>query len=309
MAKKAKQTAKPAQKTVQKVAQSQKMTPQDPPKREFTFTRLVDAPLERVWKAWTDPKQMAQWWGPKDFTNPVCKWDAKPGNDLHIDMKGPDGTLYPMGGKFHEVEAPHKLVFTSTALDSEGNVALEDKTTVTFTEFGNQTKLTIVAVIQKATSVGETYLQGMNEGWNQSLDKLEALLKQKKHFMPHVARVLMGLMFFVFGLNGFLMFIPAPETMPPGPMAFLAGMMASGYMMQLVAGTQLVVGILLLANRYVPLALALIAPVIVNIILYHVFLDLPTIAPGILVFVLEVYLAWSYRHAFRPMLQAKTALE
>jgi len=120
---------------------------------------------------------------------------------------------------------------------------------------------------------------------------------------PAIARILMGVMFFVFGLNGFLHFIPQPkDPMSEGAMALFTGFMKSGYMMPLIFGTQTLVGALLLVNRFVPLALALIAPVIVNIIAFHVFLSPATIAPGIVVLVLELYLAWSYRKFYQPML-------
>jgi uncharacterized membrane protein YphA (DoxX/SURF4 family) len=124
-------------------------------------------------------------------------------------------------------------------------------------------------------------------------------------YLPDIARLLMGLVFFVFGLNGFLHFIPPPKTpMPEGAVAFATALMRTGYMMPLVAGTQLLVGILVLVNRFVPLALALIAPIIVGIITFHIFLaPAPAaMAPGIVVLMLELYLAWSYRNAFRPML-------
>ena len=81
--------------------------------------------------------------------------------------------------------------------------------------------------------------------------------------------------------------------------------MATGYMMKLVAGTQLISGVLMLVNRFVPLALALLAPVVVNIIAFHLFLAPSTIAPGVVVLLLELYLAWAYRNAFRPMLAAR----
>jgi uncharacterized membrane protein YphA (DoxX/SURF4 family) len=122
------------------------------------------------------------------------------------------------------------------------------------------------------------------------------------------ARLLMGLMFFVFGLNGFLHFIPEPKTpMPPGAADFAGALMKTGFMMQLVAGTQLLVGALLLLNCFVPLALALIAPIIVGIVTFHIFLAPETLVPGIVVLVLELYLAWAYRGAFRPMLKLKVA--
>ena len=122
-----------------------------------------------------------------------------------------------------------------------------------------------------------------------------------------IARLLMGLMFLVFGLNGFLNFIPQPkEAMPEGAVALFEGFMKSGYMMQLISGTQLLVGVLLLLNRFVPLALALIAPVIVNIVAFHIFLVRPGMPIAIVVLALELYLAWSYRDSYRPMLAAKT---
>jgi uncharacterized membrane protein YphA (DoxX/SURF4 family) len=130
--------------------------------------------------------------------------------------------------------------------------------------------------------------------------------KSFSRYLTLIARLLLGLMFLVFGLNGFLNFIPQPKTpMPEGAAAFAGALMKTGYMFPLIAGTQVLVGVLLLLNRFVPLALALIAPVIVNIIAFHVFLAPPTIGPGIVVLVLELYLAWAYRGSYRPMLAAR----
>jgi hypothetical protein len=130
--------------------------------------------------------------------------------------------------------------------------------------------------------------------------------KSPLRFLPVIARILMGLMFFIFGLNGFLHFIPQPkEAMPEGVTALMGGFIKSGYMMPLIFGTQTLVGVLLLTNCFVPLALALIAPVIVNIIAFHVFLMPSTIVPGIVVLVLEIYLAWEYRRVYAPMLACR----
>lgn len=126
--------------------------------------------------------------------------------------------------------------------------------------------------------------------------------KSKTRWLPAIARFLMGLIFLVFGLNGFLNFMPQPKDLPEGVMALTSAFKNSGYMLQLISGTQVLVGALLLINCFVPLALALIAPVIVNIICFHVFLMPSTIAPGIVVSVLEIYLAWSYRKVYTPML-------
>ena len=125
--------------------------------------------------------------------------------------------------------------------------------------------------------------------------------------LPAIGRILMGLMFFIFGLNGFLHFIPQPkDAMPEGAAAFAGALMKTGYMMPLVMGTQLIVGVLLLLNRFVPLALALIAPIIVGIVAFHVFLAPSGMAIVVVVLILELYLAWAYRNAFRPMLAMRT---
>lgn len=124
--------------------------------------------------------------------------------------------------------------------------------------------------------------------------------------MRTTARILMGLIFLVMGLNGFLFFLPVPPNLPAKGMAFAGALMQTGYMDPLLSGLQVVVAVLLLANRYVPLALTLIAPVVVNIALYHAFLSPGAGAPlAAVVLVLEIYLAWVYRAAFRPMLAAR----
>jgi uncharacterized membrane protein YphA (DoxX/SURF4 family) len=121
-----------------------------------------------------------------------------------------------------------------------------------------------------------------------------------------VGRIFLGLVFFVFGLNGFFNFIPPPKgPMPEGAMALGFAMMKSGYLFELIKGTEVLAGALLLGNRFVPLALAIIAPVIVNIFAFHAFLEPSSMVLPVLLVVVELYLAWSYRHVFRPMLAAR----
>jgi uncharacterized membrane protein YphA (DoxX/SURF4 family) len=116
-----------------------------------------------------------------------------------------------------------------------------------------------------------------------------------------VARILLGLVFAVFGINGFLHFVPQPA--PPAPaMAFFGALLATGYMLPLVMGMQILVGALLLSNRFVPLALALIAPIIVNIVAFHIALAPSGLPLALIVLALELLLGWSYRGAFLPML-------
>jgi uncharacterized protein YndB with AHSA1/START domain len=144
---------------------------------ELVMTRILEAPREMVFKAWTDPKQLAQWWGPSYFTNPVCEVDVRPGGAILIHMRAPDGVVYPMKGTFHEVVEPERLVFTSSAIeDDEGNPQLEDVITATFEDENGKTKLTVHAVVTKATPEAMGALAGMEEGWSQSLDRLAEFL-------------------------------------------------------------------------------------------------------------------------------------
>jgi uncharacterized membrane protein YphA (DoxX/SURF4 family) len=120
-----------------------------------------------------------------------------------------------------------------------------------------------------------------------------------------VARVLLGLPLIVFGLNAFLNFIPPPSTpLPENAMAFVGALAQSGYMMPLIGITHLVVGSLLLANRFVPLALVLFAPFIVNSVAFHFFLERSGLPMAAIFLGLELCLAWVYRRAFRSLLTA-----
>jgi uncharacterized protein YndB with AHSA1/START domain len=146
--------------------------------RELVLTRVFDAPRELVFKAWTDPKQVAQWWGPHGFTNPVCDLDVRPGGAIRIHMRGPDGTVYPMTGVYNEVVEPERLVFTSAALDADGNPMFEVLTTVTFAEQGGKTKQIMRARVINTTAQAAPYIAGMEQGWTQSLERLaESLAK------------------------------------------------------------------------------------------------------------------------------------
>ena len=122
--------------------------------------------------------------------------------------------------------------------------------------------------------------------------------------LPSVFRILLGLVFFIFGLNGFLGFIPMPEHNEAGG-AFLGALAATGYMFPVIKGTEVVSGLMLLANRFVPLALVLLAPVIINIVAFHTLLEPGNFGMVGLILVAELFLAWSYRHAYGVVLVAK----
>jgi len=140
--------------------------------RELVITRILDATREVVFKAWIDPKQMAKWWGPKGFTNPVCEMDVRPGGSLRIVMRGPDGVEHPMTGIFCAIVEPERLVFTAIARDKHDNPLLESLTTVAFAENRGKTKLTVQASAVGLAPIAPRMLDGMEAGWTQSLERL-----------------------------------------------------------------------------------------------------------------------------------------
>ena len=121
------------------------------------------------------------------------------------------------------------------------------------------------------------------------------------------ARCALGFVFFASGLTGLLNLLPPPsEPMPQGAMAFGAALMGTGYMFPLIKATEAVAGALLLSNCFVPLALVLLAPVLVNIALFHVFLTPGQVGMPLALVAVELFLAWTYRAAYRPLLTRRT---
>lgn len=153
--------------------------PTEPDERELVITRIFDAPRELVFKAWTDPAHMAQWWGPRGFTNPVCELDVRPGGALLIHMQGPDGVVIQTKGVFRKVVEPERLILTLTNFeDADGRPQLELLNTVTFAEEEEgKTKLTLHIVVVRGAPEVAASLATMNEGWNESLDRLAESLR------------------------------------------------------------------------------------------------------------------------------------
>jgi uncharacterized protein YndB with AHSA1/START domain len=146
------------------------------PAQELVLTRVFDAPRALVFAAWTDPKRLAEWWGPRGFTNPRCEADARAGGAIRIDMRAPDGAVYPMDGRFREVTPPERLVFTSAALDETGKPLFTVLNSVAFAEERGKTVLTLRARVIETTDRAAPYLKGMEAGWTQSLERLGASL-------------------------------------------------------------------------------------------------------------------------------------
>jgi uncharacterized protein YndB with AHSA1/START domain len=151
----------------------------------MVVTRIFDAPRELVWKAWTDPKYVMQWWGPKGFTSPVCKMDVRVGGKSLCCMKTPDGQEFWNAIEYQEIVLYEKIVSDMYFSDAQGNKvdpaqlgieheAIEGAHDVTlFEDLGNgQTKLTHIGN-EPMESAKES---GQLEGWNEILDKVAAVL-------------------------------------------------------------------------------------------------------------------------------------
>ncbi len=127
-------------------------------------------------------------------------------------------------------------------------------------------------------------------------------MKQKVYL---VARLLLGLNFFVFGLNGFFNFMPAPPPMPEGAQAYLGGLMAAGYFFPVLKFTEVVCGLALLSGFFAPLALIILAPITIQIFLFHFFLTPGQWTIAAVIFVVHLVAARGYWDRFRPLLQPR----
>jgi uncharacterized protein YndB with AHSA1/START domain len=146
---------------------------------EMLMSRVVLAPRELVWKAWTDPAHLAKWWGPRGFTNPRCEVDLRVGGALHIDMQRPDGTIHAMTGRFLEIVPPERLVFTAIPLDDDGKAIFEATNAIQFHEQGLITRIDVRATVEKIQHpFALRFLAGREQGWSESLYRLADQLEE-----------------------------------------------------------------------------------------------------------------------------------
>ena len=144
---------------------------------ELTFDRTYDAPRQLVWDAWTDPDQMAQWWGPRGISTPrdSIVLDLRPGGRMAFDMvDDATGTRYPNGGTIREVDPPARIVWEDDGFpDGSG----KGTATVTFTEIDASTTAVHIHLV---ADFSETVRAGAQQGWGTQLDKLVEFLAARR---------------------------------------------------------------------------------------------------------------------------------
>jgi uncharacterized protein YndB with AHSA1/START domain len=140
--------------------------------RTVVIERELDAPREVVWRVWTDPDEVAKWWGPEHFSTPREKieYDLRPGGAARLVMIGPDGQEYPSDGHFTVVEPPERLAWHEEDVDSPLIDSVD--TTVEFVDLGGRTKV----VVTSRMVCADELVAMAQAGWNSQFDKLERLL-------------------------------------------------------------------------------------------------------------------------------------
>ena len=148
----------------------------------IVISRILDAPRELVFQAFTEPEHLMQFWGPRFTTAPVCEVALRVGGKFNVEMRGPDGAVYPCTGVYREIAPPERLVFASTTADDNpcgGGLPPRALVTISFAARGDKTEITIHAQLQSRADRDAAIAGGFNAGWNDSLDRLAELLGRR----------------------------------------------------------------------------------------------------------------------------------
>jgi uncharacterized protein YndB with AHSA1/START domain len=150
-----------------------------PAERELVLTRLIDAPPEKVFRAWTDPKLMVQWFTPPPWKTIHAETDVRAGGSTFIVMRGPEGQEMPMRGVYLEVVPNEKLVFTDAYTEAwEPSEKPFMTVTLTFEKEGGKTRYTARARHWTVADREAHEKMGFHEGWGIATNQLEAIAKR-----------------------------------------------------------------------------------------------------------------------------------
>ena len=151
-----------------------------PNERTVTITRVFDVPRDLVFKAWTDAERIAQWWAPKGFTIPACEADPRPGGIFRLCMRWAERGDYWMRGTYREVVAPERIVIVGVAYDAQDTARLEAIINLALAELGGRTAMTVTTTARGSGEIAASMLEGMEQGWNQTIDHLELHLTNRR---------------------------------------------------------------------------------------------------------------------------------
>ncbi len=143
--------------------------------RELIITRTFNAPRALVWKAWTDPAHVKQWWGPKGFNNAACEADLRVGGRFHLEMCAPDGNVYPCVGIFREIVELERIVYASEAEDGHpcgAGIPPRALVTVSFAEQDGKTTLTLHTRFESAERKQAAVAERFSISWQEALERL-----------------------------------------------------------------------------------------------------------------------------------------
>lgn len=146
----------------------------------IVISRVFDAPRELVFRAWTDARHIARWWGPNGFSGEDCEVDFRVGGGIRLQLRGPDGNRYPCDAVIREIVPPERIVFAGSPDDGPGcgaGLPPRSLVTVTFVESGGKTTLTIQTQLASAADRQAAIDSGFNPGWEQCLERLAGCLE------------------------------------------------------------------------------------------------------------------------------------
>jgi uncharacterized protein YndB with AHSA1/START domain len=144
-------------------------TVMEPHDRVLVITRVFDAPRNLVFKAWTDPEHLANWFGPRGFTMTFCQMDPRAGGSYRFGMRSPEGTDHWLQGTYRELVEPEKLVCSYAWADAQGNrTRPETVLTITLADLGGKTQLTLHQAVFESVTACDAHRQG----WTSSLERL-----------------------------------------------------------------------------------------------------------------------------------------
>jgi uncharacterized protein YndB with AHSA1/START domain len=142
--------------------------------RTLTITRTLDAPRALAFKVWSQPEHLARWWGPRGYTLPRCEMDFRPGGAFYLVMRSPEGTDHRLRGTYREIAPPERIACTWAWEDDEGKLGHETMLTVSFSEAGDKTRLTLHQAVFESLEARDAH----NDGWTTCLERLAAYVAQ-----------------------------------------------------------------------------------------------------------------------------------